>query len=165
MRKCSSGWWPKQCNESREWMEKFTTIIMMLQEDHFRQLEGWLQHKTRLSSEILLFSVFVPFRRLCVKKKLSERIMKSIGGLITNKFWVQAGCYYIFTNSQLQYCSLENKEQKFILPWLEVVFWYHKPWFRVVSRAEFGPKVDKKFGLNSGLRRTFWLRCIKIYSK
>ena len=28
-------------------------------------------------------------------------------------------------------------------------------------RVGFGPKVDKNFGLNSGLRRTFCLRCTK----
>ena len=29
-------------------------------------------------------------------------------------------------------------------------------------RVGLGPKVDKNFGLNSGLRRTFCLRCTKI---
>ena len=29
----------------------------------------------------------------------------------------------------------------------------------------FGPKVDKNFGFNLGLRHTFCLRCTKIYSK
>ena len=33
---------------------------------------------------------------------------------------------------------------------------------RVVSRAGFGPKLDKNFGLNSGLRRDFCLRCTKM---
>ena len=37
----------------------------------------------------------------------------------------------------------------------------------LASRAEFGfgPKVEKNFGLNSGLRRAFCLRCTKIQSK
>ena len=35
--------------------------------------------------------------------------------------------------------------------------------YRVVSRVGFGfgPKVEKNFGLKSGLRRTFCLRCTK----
>ena len=32
-------------------------------------------------------------------------------------------------------------------------------------RVGFGRKVDKNFGLNSGLRRAFCLRCTKILSK
>ena len=35
--------------------------------------------------------------------------------------------------------------------------------FRVLSQTGlFGPKVDKHFGLNLGLRRAFCLRCPKI---
>ena len=33
---------------------------------------------------------------------------------------------------------------------------------RVGVRAGFGPKVDKNFRLNSGLRRAFCFRCTKI---
>ena len=33
---------------------------------------------------------------------------------------------------------------------------------RVVSRAGFGPKLDKNFGIYSGLRRAVCLRCTKI---
>ena len=36
---------------------------------------------------------------------------------------------------------------------------------QIVSQVGFGPKVDKNFGFNSGLRRSFCLRCTKIKSK
>ena len=52
---------------------------------------------------------------------------------------------------------------------VSAVVWFEAESVRVVSRArlcgsgfEFGPKVDKNFGLNSGLRHTFCLWCTKI---
>ena len=70
-----------------------------------------------------------------------------------------------------------NKKTKhffsYIIQFASIVHWACLP--RVVSRdglfglgsdsgqvrAGFGPKVEKNFGLNSGLRRTFCLRCTK----
>ena len=43
--------------------------------------------------------------------------------------------------------------------------WNHSCKSDRAFRVGFGPKVDKNFGLNSGLSRAFCLRCTKIKSK